>query len=181
MAATLSIKNLTGAGPTLTTVTQVTFNRIDTANGTTPVPIPSVNTVFSWVKSFQISIDAYDGMTISNILFGKRSNEATGLKYWSRTSHAIGAYTQAVTTPAGTAGNNAVAPEIPETGDGTGSALALITAPPAAYAAGPFTLGGSGTGPQGNIVEVCVGVDSTVTGSGAQVVLPNLVWQWTES
>ena len=172
MAMTVVAEELTGTGPTSTAVSSVTFNRVDSINGTTPIPVPSVNTLFSWIKSFKINITVTGGLTMTNVLFGKRTNEAAGLKYWHVTSHAT--YTQATATPAGTAGNNAVGPSM---NGATGTLLPLITAPPSAYAAGPYTT----TGQHGNFVEVCVGVDPTVTQTGAAVALPNMVWQWSEA
>jgi len=171
MPMTVVIDERIGAA-TNVAVSSVTFNREDTVNGTSPVPIPTADTVFSWVKSFFLNITVTDGLTMTNILFGKRTAESTGMKFWKVTSHP--AYTQAVATPGGTAGNNAIGPTIAAA---TGTLLDLITVPPSAYAAGPFNT----TGQKGNVVEVSIGVDPTVTQSGAAVVLPNMVWQWTEA
>jgi len=172
MAMTVVIQELTGAGPTSTTVTSVTFNRVDTINGTTPIPVPTTLTNFSWVKTFILNITATGALTMTNILFGKRTNEATGLQYWARTDEAVGAYTQAVATPAAT--SVGVGPDI---NGSIGIAVDLITVPPAAYSAGPHTT----TGQKGNIVEVVVGVISTVANTGSAVPLPNMTWQWTEA
>lgn len=47
--------------------TGITFNREDTQNGTTPVPIPtSAGVNFSWLKALQIAVTGTSTTTISN-------------------------------------------------------------------------------------------------------------------
>lgn len=171
---TVVIDLLTGAVPTVTPVTTVTLNREDTALGATPIPVPtSTGTNFSWVKSFQIEITATDGLTMTNVLFGKVTAEAiTGQKLWVNTANA--AYTQAVGSPTSTGDNNVTGPTL--NGD-VAVAVELINAPPTPYATGPFTT----TAKHGNIVELVAGYDTTTAASGGAVQTPTVRWRWTEA
>lgn len=178
MAMTVTIEQLTGAGPTATRVDNQSapaflFNREDTRVGTTPVPTPTATgTNFSFVKSFQPNITVTDSLSMTNIRVGKVTNEAlTGVRLWANTTNS--AYTQATTPPSAGADNNITPPTI--NGD-VAEALELITVPPAVYAAGPFNT----TGRKGNIVELCIGVDNTNTSSGQQT-MPSIRWTWNES
>lgn len=175
MAMTVVIDILTGPGPTATAVSAFKFNRDDTILGTTAgIPTPSsAGTKFSFVKSFQPEITVTGGLTMTNILVGKVANETvTGSKVWRNTSNA--AYTEAVAAPSDTGDNNVTAPTI--NGD-LATALELITAPPAAYAAGPFNT----TGRKGNIVELAVGIDNTNVSSGTNLASPTIRFKWTEA
>lgn len=174
MAMTVQIDVLTGAGPTATAVTACVFNREDTVNGTTGVPVPTAaGTKFSWVKSFQVEITATGGLTMTNILVGKVANETVvGTKLWRVTSHA--AYTQATTNPTDTGDNNTTPPTL----NGAGAlALELIATPPSAYSAGPHNT----TGRKGNIVEISCGIDNTIGAGGSGLATPTLRWKWTEA
>lgn len=176
MAMTVVIRQLTGASPTVTTVTAVVWNRTDDASTTsTQIPTPtSTGTNFSFVKTFQPDITATDSLTMTNILFGKVASEATtGTKLWHVTSHAEGSYVQATTAPSATGDNNVTAPTI---NSASATAVPLMSAPPSAYSAGPHTT----TGRKGNLVEVALGVDATNTTAGTAVSTPTLRWQWTE-
>ena len=175
---TVQITMLTGAGPTETRVDNQSpgfvFNRDDTRTGTTAIPKPTATgTNFSWVKSFQIEVTAHDSKTMTAVRVGKASNEAdTGTKLWQNVANA--SYTQATTPPTATGDNNTTAPTI--NGD-TATAMALISAPPAAYAAGPYTTNAK----HGNIVELTLGVDVTNTTPGTSRTMPSITWTWTES
>lgn len=174
MAMVVAIKQNTGATPTVTTVTAVVWSRVDDASGTTVIPTPtSTGTNFSFIKSFQISITTVNSLSMSAVMVGKVAAETTtGTKLWRVTSHS--SYTQATAAPTATSDNNSTAPTM---NSASGVALELISAPPTAYASGPFTT----TGVQGNQVEVCLGVDSTNTTAGSAVATPTLRWSWTES
>lgn len=174
MPMTVVLDVLTGAGPTVTPATSAVMNREDTVSGTTPIPTPSsTGTNFSWVKSVQPEITATGGLTMTNIRVGKVTAESvTGLKLWHNTANAV--YTQATGAPSATGDNNVTAPTI--NGD-TGVAVPLITAPPAAYSAGPH----STTGRKGNIVELVVGIDATCVTSGTGVATPTVRWIWVEA
>lgn len=180
MANTVVIRQLTGAGPSVGTVTAVKWNRVDDASGTTPVPTPTATgTNFSFVKTFQPDITVDGGLTMTDIRVGKVAGEATGgTKLWHRTDHAVGSYVQATAAPAATGDNNTTAPVVPAGGNNTNvTALGLIGGPPSVYAAGPFT----GTGRKGNLVEMTLGVDATNTTAGTTVSTPTLRWTWTEA
>ena len=178
MAMTTVINELTGASPTYTSVnsTTVVWNRADSTTGTTAIPAPtSTGTNFSWVKTFQMEITVTGGLTMTNILVGKVTSEATtGTKLWRYTGHAVGAYVQASAPPTATGDNNTTAPTI---NGATGVAFELISAPPSAYAAGGY----SSVAKVGNIVEVVLGVDATNTTAGTAVSTPSLRWSWTEA
>lgn len=177
MAMTVAIQLLTGAGPASADVSSVTFNREDTAIGTTPIPLPTASpaTNFSWIKSFVVNISATGGLTMTNIRVGKVASESqTGYKSWIVTSHALGSYVQATTAPTATADNNVTAPTL---NGAAAAALQLLTAPPAAYAAGPFAT----TGQKGNLVEVSLGIDATALATGSAVTVATARWGWTEA
>ena len=178
MAMTVTVEQLTGAGPTATRVDNQSapaflFNREDTRVGTTPIPTPTATgTNFSFVKSFQPNITATDSLSMTNLRVGKVTNEAvTGAKLWANTTNS--AYTQATGAPTATPDNNITPPTI--NGD-PGVLLELITVPPAVYAAGPFNT----TGRKGNIVELVAGIDNTNTTSGTPTA-PTIRWTWNES
>jgi hypothetical protein len=165
----------TGASTgTWAAVTNVVWSREDTATGTTRIPTPaSTGTNFSYIKSMQINITTTNSLSMTAVMIGKVAAETTtGTKLWRVTSHA--AYSQATVAPTATGDNNVTAPTM---NAASGVALELITAPPTAYAAGPYTT----TGRQGNMVEICAGVDSTNTTAGTAVGMPTLRWSWTES
>jgi hypothetical protein len=172
---TTQIDQLTGATPTATAVTSKKWNRIDNQSGTTPIPTPtSTGTNFSFVATFQMEITATGSLSMTNIMVGKVANETTtGTKLWLVTSHAVGSYVQATAAPTATSDNNVTAPTI---NSATAAAMQLISAPPSAYAAGPF----SSTGRVGNLVEVCLGIDATNTTAGTTTATSTLRWSWTE-
>lgn len=175
MAMVTQIDLLTGAVPTVTAVTTKKFNLEDTQSGTTPIATPvATGTNFSYVASFQIEILTVNSLNMSNVKFGKVTTESvTGTKLWHVTSHAVGAYVQAVAAPVSTGDNNVTAPTI----NGAAGGAAPLIGSASVYAAGPFNT----TGRKGNIVEVTLGVDFTNTTAGSAVAVPTLRWQWTES
>ncbi len=175
MAMVVDIRQATGVVTgTFAAVTAVVWSRVDNATGTTVVPTPtSTGTNFSFIKSFKIQITTVNGLGMTNVMVGKVATEATtGTKLWRVTSHTT--YVQATAAPTATGDNNVTAPTM---NSATGVALELISAPPTAYAAGPFTT----TGVQGNLVEVCAGIDATNSTAGTAVAMPTLRWSWTES
>lgn len=175
MAMVTQIDEATGAGPTWGTgVTSCVWNTVDTNAGTTAIATPtSTGTNFSFIKSFAMDIVTVNALSMTNLKFGKATSEATtGTKLWAVTSHAIASYTQATVAPIATGDNNVTAPTI---NGASGAAVALIGSA-AVYGAGPFNT----TGRQGNLVEVCLGVDATNTTAGASVSTPTIRWSWTE-
>lgn len=174
MAMTVDIRQATGAVTgTFAAVTAVKWNRVDDASGTTAIPTPvATGTNFSFIKSFKIQITTVAGLSMTNVLFGKVAAETTtGTKLWQVVSHTT--YVQATAAPTATGDNNVTGPTM---NAATGTAVALISAPPAAYAAGPYNT----TGNQGNLVEVALGVDFTNTTAGTAVATPTMRWSWTE-
>lgn len=176
MAMTIVIDCLTGAGPTVTAASAIVFSREDSVIGTTGIPVPTATgTKFSWAKTMQLEITATGGLTMSNILVGKVTNESVaGTKLWEVTSHAVGAYVQASSAPGDTADNNVTAPTV---NGAAAAAVQLISTPPSTYAAGPFNT----TGRKGNLVELVAGLDNTCVSSGTGIASPTMRWKWTEA
>ncbi len=176
MAMTVDIVLATGAGPAFASLTAAKWNRVDTAAGTTVIPTPtSTGTNFSYIKSFLVDITATGGLTMTDITFGKVAAEATtGTKLWYADDHNEAAYTQATTPPGATGDDNSTAPDI--NSSSVEVAVPLISSGDL-YDAGPF----SSVARVGNIIEVCLGVDSTNTTAGSTVATPTLRWEWTEA
>jgi hypothetical protein len=179
MAMTVVIRQGTGAGPTWATVTAVKWNRTDDAATASAIPTPtSTGTNFSFVKTFMIDITATGGLTMTDVKVGKVAGETTtGTKLWHRTDHAEGSYVQATAAPGATGDNNTTAPVIPAGGNNTNVIAVPLIGSAGVYSAGPH----STTGRKGNLVEMCLGVDSTNSTAGTAVATPTLRWQWTES
>jgi len=175
MAMVTTIDQLTGAGPTVTAVASKKWSRIDNQSGITAIPTPGITgTNFSFVATFQMEITTTNAFSMTGLTVGKVANEVTtGTKLWAVTSHAVGAYVQATSPPTATGDNNVTAPTI---NSAAAAALGLIAAPPAAYAAGPF----SATGRVGNLVEIVLGVDATNSTAGATTATPTLRFSWAE-
>lgn len=174
MAMTVVVQQATGAGESYATVTAVKWSRVDDATGATVIPTPtSTGTNFSFIKSFKVNITATGSLSMTDLKVGKVANETTtGTKLWYTTEHAT--YTQATAAPGATGDNNSTAPDI---NSGSSEAALPLISGASAYSAGPH----STTGLKGNLVEVCLGVDSTNTTAGSAVATPTLRWQWTES
>jgi hypothetical protein len=71
MAATVSIKEVNGAGATATTVTSARFCTSDTYNPGTSFPLikPTSGTNYSYVKTFYLNADTAPTGTINNVKF----------------------------------------------------------------------------------------------------------------
>lgn len=70
MAATVSVKQATGSGPTNTTITNLRFCTVDAANDTTnPLVKPSSGTNYSYVAWVRINADTTPTGTINNVKF----------------------------------------------------------------------------------------------------------------
>jgi hypothetical protein len=179
MAMTVVIRQLTGAGPSIATVTAVGWSRVDDATGTTVIPTPTATgTNFSYVKSFMIDITATGSLSMTDVKVGKVANETTtGTKLWHRTDHAEGSYVQATAAPAATGDNNSTAPVIPAGGNNSAVTALPLIGSASVYSAGPH----STTGRKGNLVEIALGVDATNTTAGSAVATPVMRWSWTES
>ncbi len=104
-AATVSVKQATGAGPTTTTVTNVRFNTDDTVNPGTVNPMvkPSAGTNRSFTKTVFLNADSTPSGTINNVLL-----YCDGTIGWTGCTLFVGAsgtYTQATGTD-GVTGND---------------------------------------------------------------------------
>jgi hypothetical protein len=179
MAMTVQIVQGTGGSPTWAQVTAIKWNRTDDAATASAIPTPTATgTNFSFVKSMMVNITAVGGLSMTNILVGKVANEATtGTKLWHRTDHAEGSYVQATAAPAPTGDNNSTAPVIPAGGNNTSVIALPLIGSASVYSAGPHNT----TGRKGNMVEMCLGVDSGNTTAGSAVSTPTLRWSWTEA
>jgi hypothetical protein len=179
MAMTVQIHQGIGPTPTWAQVSALKWNRTDDAATASAVPTPTATgTNFSFVKSMMVNIVTVAGLNMTGVTVGKVANEATtGTKLWHRTDHAQGSYVQAVAAPAPTSDNNVTAPVIPAGGNNSAVVALPLISGASPYAAGPFNT----TGRQGNLVEMCLGIDPTNTTAGATVSTPTLRWQWTES
>ena len=154
MAMTVAIQNLTGAGPASADVTSVTYNREDTALGTTPIPQPSTSpaTNFSWVKSLIVNI-CRDGRP-DDVLHPLREDRHAR----PRRATSSGTTTPTRSGPTFRRSRLRLRPRTTTSrariSTGTqASRVPLSTAPPAAYASGPF----SSTGQVGSMIEVVLG------------------------
>lgn len=104
MAATVSVKQAVGAGPTVTSITNLRFNTDDTVNpGTTnPLVRPAAGTNYSYTKWVYLNADTTPSNAINNVKI-----YCDGAIGWTGCTLKIGAsgtYTQAAGTP-GTTGN----------------------------------------------------------------------------
>ena len=180
MPATMQAQNATGAGPTWANAEGgAKFNREDTLAGTTPIPVPTATgTNFSWRKYFVLAVTATSTTSITNRRVNGASAPATGLNLWYR-SYAVASYAQAAS------GNMPAA-------DGANGATPAVSGTPAtpAYAALPTTatqydnasVATSATGPNGQLIEVVLGVDNLyVSGANSNVALPNLILTFDEA
>lgn len=105
MAATVSVQQSTGAGPSNTSITNLRFNTDDTANpGTTnPLVKPSAGTNRSYWKTVYLNADTTPTGTINNVkLYYDNSAAWTGCTIFVGASSV---YTQATGTP-GTTGDD---------------------------------------------------------------------------
>jgi hypothetical protein len=105
MAATVSVKQAVGAGPTATTITNLRFNTDDTVNpGTTnPLVKPSAGTNRSYWKTVYLNADTTPSGTINNVKI--YCDGAIGWTGCTLYIGSTGTYTEATGTP-GTTGND---------------------------------------------------------------------------
>lgn len=105
MAATVSVQQAYGAGPSATAITNLRFNTDDTVNpGTTnPLVKPAAGTNYSYWKTVYLNADTTPTGTINNCkIYCDGTIAWTGCTVYIGSS---GTYTQATGTP-GTTGNN---------------------------------------------------------------------------
>lgn len=105
MAATVVVKQVVGAGPTATTITNLRLNTDDTVNpGTTnPLVKPAAGTNRSFWKTVYLNADVTPDNTINNCyIYSDGTIGWTGVTLYGGSS---GTYTEATGT-AGTSGND---------------------------------------------------------------------------
>jgi hypothetical protein len=109
MAATVSVQQCTGAGPSLTSITNLRFNTDDTANpGTTnPLVKPAAGTNRSYWKTIYLNADSSPSGTINNVkIYCDGSIGWTGCTLYMGVAQT---YTQATGTAGTTGDDSAVA------------------------------------------------------------------------
>lgn len=109
MAATVSIKQAVGAGPTTETITNLRFNTDDTINPGTVNPLvkPAAGTNRSFAKTVYLNADTSPSGTINNVkLYCDGDIGWTGCTLFVGTT---GTYAQATGTAGTTGDDNAVA------------------------------------------------------------------------
>lgn len=109
MAATVSVKQSVGAGPSNTTITNLRFNTDDTVNpGTTnPLVKPAAGTNRSYWKTVYLNADTSPSGTINNCkIYSDGTIGWTGVTLYLGSS---GSYTQATGTPGTTGDDSSVA------------------------------------------------------------------------
>ena len=125
MAATVSIKECNGAGPTATTITAARFCTTDAYNPTTTNPLvkPSAGTNRSYTKTFYLNADSTPAGTINNIKWFTDGSISgwTGCTLFAGTN---ASYTQATGTP-GTTGDDSGVATTDATTYTTGSPLSV--------------------------------------------------------
>jgi hypothetical protein len=167
-AATVSVQQVTGSGPTLTSITNLRFNTDDTANPGTANPLvkPAAGTNYSYEKTVYLNADTSPSGTINNVkLYSDGSIGWTGCTLFVGSS---GSYVQATGTP-GTTG----------TQDTT-----IATANIQNYTSGsPKSLTGSITNPSTGRISDYVKMQTAVSTSAVAGTLPSetLTFQYDET
>ncbi len=167
MAATVSVQQAYGAGPSNTTITNLRFNTDDTANpGTTnPMVKPAAGTNRSFFKTVYLNADTSPTGTINNVkLYSDGTIGWTGCTLYVGST---GSYTQA----SGTAGT---------TGDDSSVATASI----ANFTSGaPKSLTGTISNPStGKITDyVVMQVDLTTSATAGTLSAETLTFQYDET
>lgn len=175
MAATVVVKQATGSGPTLTTITNLRWKSADDPSGsdtTYPLVKPSAGNNYSYVAWVLLSASTTPAGTINNIKFfsdGVDSAAFTGI--WDGVKGITTAtYTQATGTP-GTSGDLSAAVYTSGTGIGswtTGS---------------PLSVTGSITNPSTGTISdyVATQVRLSTTAVAGTVAAETLTWRYDET
>ena len=179
MAATVTIRRLTGAGPTSTDITSINTraNAEDahsTAGTTNPIQIPAAGTNYSYWVVTQLSVDVTPAGTINNIKWYTDGANGFGTGVTCKMNTATG-YVQASGTP-GTTGLQLT----------TGNYATLAGAPTDAFAftsGSPKSVTGTmsnpSTGALGDRAVYQIEVDSTA-GPGATP-QETITWKYDET
>lgn len=172
-AATTQIQLGTGASVSWANAeTGFTFNLSDNqTDTTTPISVPtSTGTVFSWIKNLVLSVTVAGTTNITNRNIYMSGSPTTGLAlFWKDV--AVASYAQAASGNRPTAsGSNGATP----------SGYTAMTTSPAQYDNTSHAT--SGTGPNGDIAVVVLGVGHDyVGGAGTAISLPSLEFQYDEA
>ncbi len=147
------------------------MSREDSLAGTTPIPIPlATGTNFSWIKNLVLAVTGAGTTTMSNRRIQMASSPSTGLQlFWKLV--AVASYVQsAVGNMPAASGSNGATP----------AGYTLMTTSPVQYDnTGVVT---SGTGPNGGMTVIVLGVDFTfVGGPGNATALPSLTFTYDEA
>jgi hypothetical protein len=179
MAATVTIRRLTGAGPTSTDITGINTraNAEDahsTAGTTNPIQIPAAGTNYSYWVVTQLSADTSPAGTINNIKWYTDGANGFGTGVTCKVNQATG-YVQATGTP-GTTGTQLT----------TGNYATLSATPVDAFgltAASPLAVTGSisnpSTGAFGNRVVYQIEVASTAAPGATPA--ETFTWKYDET
>lgn len=159
----------------------IKFNREDTATGVTgTIAVPTATgTGFSWRKVFALAVTGTSTTSISNRKVSQSGAPATGLALWYR-SYAVASYAQAASGNMPPAqGSNGATPAVTSLPAAPGTYTALTTT---ATVYDSATVATSGSGPNGQLVEVVLGVDNLYTGgAGSAIALPNILLTYDEA
>lgn len=146
------------------------FNLADSLTSTTPIPEPTATgTVFSWIKNLVLAVTGTGTTTINNRRVSQSGATSTGLAlFWKDV--AVGSYAQAASGNRPTAsGSNGATP----------AGYTLMTTTSAQY--DNTSVATSGTGPNGDMCVVVLGIDFTYSGGpGSAVSIPSTIITYDE-
>jgi hypothetical protein len=179
MAATTAAYYSYSTGPTNANCeSALKFNRVDTATGTTPIPIPTTTgTKFSWHKAIGLYCVSGGGSTSASNLNVKMGSAATtGLYLWFTDFH-DSTYHQATTVASADAGTQN---STPAGGGIYAASWTAMTTSNQVYDASGAALTNSAF--CGKYCVVCLGVgDNYAGGAGSAIALPNIVLTYDEA
>lgn len=179
-AATVRMSYWSGAGPTSANAeTGIVFSRSEAqapSAGTAPIPIPtSTGTNYSWIMQLGLEVTVAGTTSINNRTIKYASAEVAHTRIWFADQ---GTYRQAASGNKPTdSGTGSTAAPTPAGSGAPGSYTALTTN---AQQWDNTTVATSGTGINGDYVEMVFGVDNSYTSGGGQTTLPNLTITYDE-
>lgn len=152
--------------------TGIVFDLADSqTDTTTPIPVPtSAGTVFSYIKNLVLAVTVGGTTNISNRNIYQSGTPSTGLAlFWQAVAVASYAQASSGNRPASSGSNGA-----------TPTSYTAMTNSAAVYDSA--SVASSGTGPNGKMAVVVLGVDHTyVGGAGTAIALPNILLQYDEA
>ena len=148
-----------------------TFNLADSITSTTPIAIPTATgTNFSWIKNLAIAVTVAGTTNMTNRTIKMSASLSTGLNLWWK-DVAQASYAQAASgnRPASSGSNGA-----------TPAGYTSMTT--SAQQWDNTSHATSGTGPNGDMVVVVLGVDNLyVLGAGSAISLGNIIVSYDEA